>query len=60
MQTATIPARILIVEDEKGSRITLTALLEGEGYHVIACETAQEALGVLTAGEPVETWWCRT
>ena len=48
------PAKILIVEDEKGSRVTLTALFEAEGYRVIACETAQEALGFLTAGESVD------
>ena len=47
-------ANILIVEDERGSRVTLTSLLESEGYQVIACETAQEALGFLTAGESVD------
>lgn len=48
------PSNILIVEDEKGSRVTLTALLEAEGYRVIACETAQAALGFLTTGESVD------
>ena len=41
------PARILVVEDEKGSRITLTALLEAEGYGVQACETAGDSLNHL-------------
>ena len=40
----TDPANILVVEDEKGSRVTLTALLEAEGYGVHACETAGESL----------------
>ena len=54
MDPANPSANILIVEDERGSRITLTALLEAEGFQVIACETAQEALGVLTAGDSVD------
>lgn len=40
----TSQARILVVEDEHGSRVTLTALLESEGYGVHACETAAEFL----------------
>ena len=48
------PATVLLVEDEKGSRIMLTALLEAEGYRLVSCETAQEALGFLTAGETVD------
>ena len=43
----TDPANILVVEDEKGSRVTLTALLEAEGYGVHACETAGESLNHL-------------
>ena len=39
--------RILVVEDEKGSRVTLTSLLEAEGYRVEACETAGESLNYL-------------
>lgn len=38
------PANILVVEDDQGSRITLTALLEAEGYRVEARETAEESL----------------
>ena len=41
------PARILVVEDEEGSRVTLTVLLETEGYGVHACETAGESLNHL-------------
>ena len=37
-------ARILVVEDERASRVTLAALLESEGHRVEACETAGEAL----------------
>lgn len=40
-------AHILVVEDDQGSRITLTALLEAEGYRVDACETAAESLNYL-------------
>jgi two-component system nitrogen regulation response regulator NtrX len=35
--------RILIVDDEEGIRITLTAILEDEGYRVTAVGTAGEA-----------------
>ena len=42
-----VPAKILVVEDETGSRVTLTALLESEGYSVAACETAGESLNHL-------------
>ena len=41
------PANIRVVEDELGSRVTLTALLETEGYSVDACETAGESLNHL-------------
>ena len=41
------PAQILVVEDDQGSRITLTALLEAEGYRVHACDTTGEALNYL-------------
>ena len=37
-------ASILVVEDDQGSRITLTALLEAEGYLVEARETTAESL----------------
>ena len=41
------PANILVVDDDQGSRITLAALLEAEGYDVEACETAGESLNYL-------------
>ena len=47
------PTNILLVEDEKGSRVTLTALLEEEGYLVGQCETAAEALRQISAS-PIE------
>ena len=34
-------AHILLVEDDKGSRVTLTVCLEDEGYEVRPCETAK-------------------
>lgn len=40
----TSQAKILVVEDEPGSRVTLTAILESEGYAVHDCETAAEFL----------------
>ena len=43
------PAKILLVEDEKDSRITLTALLEEEGYRVGQSETASDALKQIMA-----------
>ena len=43
-----------MVEDWKGTRITLTALFEEEGYKVKACETAEEAMKHITTGEPLE------
>ena len=39
--------RILIVEDDQGSRVTLTALLEAEGHLVEAMETTAESLNHL-------------
>ena len=41
------PTKILVVEDDQGSRITLTGLLEAEGYRVETCETARESLNYL-------------
>ena len=42
-----LPANILVVEHEVGSRVTLTALLETEGYSVESYETAKESLNHL-------------
>src|SRR4029079_12641942 len=38
---------ILVVDDEKNIRRTLSLVLEGEGYRVIGAETAEIALDVL-------------
>ncbi|MCL2779093.1 MAG: sigma-54 dependent transcriptional regulator [Polyangiaceae bacterium] len=40
---------ILVVDDEKNIRRTLTLVLEGEGYHVIGAETAESALEILAS-----------
>ena len=40
-------ANILVVEDDPGARITLTGLLEAEGYCVVAHETAAESLNYI-------------
>ena len=38
---------ILVVDDEKNMRASLGAILTGEGYAVLAAESAEEALGIL-------------
>ena len=48
------PENILLVEDEKGSRVTLTLCLEDEAYRVMACETAKEAIDLIVANTPAE------
>src|SRR5689334_13278778 len=46
---------ILVVDDEKNIRRTLQLVLEGEGYAVMAAETAEEALAILaTPDTPVD------
>ena len=47
------PVNILVVEDQKSSRVTLTALLEDEGYQVSQSETAEDALKHIVAS-PVD------
>ena len=44
----------MLVEDEKGSRVTLTVCLEDEGYKVRACETAKEAIDLIVSKTPAE------
>ena len=41
------PFRVLIIDDEKNIRITLSACLEAMGYRVTAIATASEALAAL-------------
>jgi two-component system, NtrC family, nitrogen regulation response regulator NtrX len=41
------PRTVLVVDDEKNIRRTLQLVLEGEGYHVLGAETAEQALSVL-------------
>jgi signal transduction histidine kinase len=45
---------ILVVEDDKSTRIVLTALLEDSMYRVSAAESAEGALGHLVAADPVD------
>ncbi|MDB4942785.1 MAG: Response regulator of zinc sigma-54-dependent two-component system [Labilithrix sp.] len=40
---------ILVVDDEKNIRRTLSLVLEGEGYRVIGAETAEEGLEILAS-----------
>ena len=48
------PATILVVEDDPGSLVTLTALLEAEDYLVEACGTAEEALKYIATNAPMD------
>jgi signal transduction histidine kinase len=43
-------AKILVVEDDPGSRLTLCGVLEEEGYHVTGVEKGTEALRVVKEG----------
>ena len=49
-----VHATVLLVEDDRGSLITLTALLEAEGYQVEACETAEEALNYIASTKDLD------
>ena len=44
-------ARVLVVDDDPTSRLTLQAVLEAGGYHVDAAATAAEAVGKLDREE---------
>ena len=46
-QSKVAPFRVLIIDDEKNIRITLSACLEAMGYRVTAIATASEALAAL-------------
>ena len=45
---------ILVVEDDLGSLVTLTALLEAEDYVVEGCSTAEEALRYIATNAPMD------
>ena len=44
-------ARVLLVDDDPTSRLTLQTVLEAGGYHVDAAASASEAVGKLDSGE---------
>ena len=45
-------AKIMIVDDEKDVRDTITMLLEIEGHQVTACESGEKCLAQLDATQP--------
>lgn len=44
--------QVLVAEDERAARISLTALLEGAGFEVVAAEDGNTALSLLLSQEP--------
>ncbi len=48
------PYRILVVDDDPLVLTSTAAMLEDLGHHVSQASSAQEALGVLRAGQPVD------
>jgi DNA-binding NtrC family response regulator len=44
--------RILVAEDDRTARLSLTGLLEGEGFQVLSAETGTEAQQILENEEP--------
>lgn len=44
-------AKVLLVDDDPASRLTLKTVLEAGGYHVEAAASAAEAVGKLEEGE---------
>src|SRR5215475_15771790 len=44
-------ARVLLVDDDPASRLTLKTVLEAGGYNVDSAASAAEAVGKLDAGE---------
>jgi len=45
--TTRIAKTVLVIDDERNIRRTLSLVLEGEGYHSWARETAEEGLAIL-------------
>jgi CheY-like chemotaxis protein len=52
MKAQSIPARVLVVDDDAMSRELLGALLEAEGYAVESAESGEAALELLGHGDP--------
>ncbi len=48
----TPPSTILLIEDEPQQRETLSTVLSGEGYDVVAVSSAEEALAWLRQSKP--------
>ena len=44
--------KVLVAEDDRAARISLTNLLEAEGFQVVATENGQEALLLVVSEEP--------
>ena len=53
MERPSIPARVLIVDDDEMSRDLLAVLLEAEGYAVQSAESGEAALELLGQGDPL-------
>ena len=45
--TTRIAKTVLVIDDERNIRRTLSLVLEGEGYQVVSAETAEEGLAIL-------------
>ncbi len=54
------PPLLLLIEDEPDLRELLTAFLEANGLHVLACATAEEGLRALEQVPPVRFDACLT
>jgi CheY-like chemotaxis protein/HPt (histidine-containing phosphotransfer) domain-containing protein len=52
MGSSSIPARVLVVDDDEMSRGLLAVLLEAEGYTVRTAESGESALTMLDPGNP--------
>ena len=49
-----MPAKLLVVEDDSSTRTILSTLLEEAGYDVRSCQSAEEALAVITSDARVD------
>ena len=48
--------QILVVDDDKNTRMLLKAVLEAENYKVLTAENGEEALAVMDRAHIF--WWC--